>query len=530
MPSYFCLSIRFLNPAFHGRGEGNRPEWPPSPMRAFQALVAAAARKREARCFDALRWLEQQSAPLLIAAAAVVAETSYRISVPNNTRDLAAGAWARGNESDSGDANPATHRIMKSIRPMLLSSGDAVHYLWPLIEPMGEETPAHLPALEEVARSVAALGWGIDAAIGCGRVLSEEQAEALPGERWFPAAGATGNMLRLPKPGTLKALEERHAMFLNRIGRDGFMPPPLLIAYRTAGYRRAWDPVCRPVAAFALRKPDGSSGFRSFDTAPQALTLSGLLRHATKLAAQRSGWPEEAINSCVLGHGEARGEAHVSVGARRFAYLPLPGIEAGGAAKARAVGRIRRVLITTLMDGYEREIAWSRRALDGQDLIAEDTAQPVAVLDRIPEAESLVQMYTRPSSLWATVTPVVLPGYDDPAHYRRRLQEGIDAREQKKLLGKLYGRTDALLRKAITQGGLSQQLADHAKLEWRKVGFWAGAELADHYGVPQHLKRFSRLHVRIQWRDAQNNPIRVPGPICVGGGRFFGLGLFASAE
>jgi CRISPR-associated protein Csb2 len=98
------------------------------------------------------------------------------------------------------------------------------------------------------------------------------------------------------------------------------------------------------------------------------------------------------------------------------------------------------------------------------------------------------------------------------------------------LLDKLYSRIEALLRKAIMQAGFSQELADHANLEWRKVGFWAGAELADRYGVPQHLKCFPRFHVRIQWRDAQNKLVSIPGPICFGGGRFYGLGLFASAE
>jgi CRISPR-associated protein Csb2 len=52
--------------------------------------------------------------------------------------------------------------------------------------------------------------------------------------------------------------------------------------------------------------------------------------------------------------------------------------------------------------------------------------------------------------------------------------------------------------------------------------------LAERYGVPDHLKRFPRLHVMIQWRDAQGNPIQIAGPICIGGGRFYGLGLFAT--
>lgn len=39
----FCASFTLLDAAFHGRGDDGEPEWPPSPLRAFQALRAAAA-------------------------------------------------------------------------------------------------------------------------------------------------------------------------------------------------------------------------------------------------------------------------------------------------------------------------------------------------------------------------------------------------------------------------------------------------------------------------------------------------------
>ena len=45
MPSHFCLSVCFLDAAFHGRGDSGKSEWPPSPHRVFQALVAAGARQ-----------------------------------------------------------------------------------------------------------------------------------------------------------------------------------------------------------------------------------------------------------------------------------------------------------------------------------------------------------------------------------------------------------------------------------------------------------------------------------------------------
>jgi CRISPR-associated protein Csb2 len=100
--------------------------------------------------------------------------------------------------------------------------------------------------------------------------------------------------------------------------------------------------------------------------------------------------------------------------------------------------------------------------------------------------------------------------------------------EQKQLLSRLSDRIDGLVRKAIVQAGFSDVLAEHAVVDWRKVGYWPGVDLADRYGVPDHLKRFPRYHVRIGWRTAAGRPTRVPGPVCIGGGRFIGLGLFAS--
>lgn len=531
MPSHFGLSIRFLDPSFHGRRDGEEPEWPPSPLRVFQSLVAAAAARMRAegsspQVRSAMEWLERQAAPTLIAPVGL-AGVGYRLSVPNNAMDIVARAWCRGNESNSGDANPATHRAMKIVRPTRLVGGDGVHYLWPLTDPITNETRGHVGTLCEVACSVVALGWGVDMVVGHGAILSSEEADALPGERWLPSKGAGGSDLRVPRKGTLDALNDRYKRFLDRLRPDGFTAPPPLSAYATAGYRRVTDPPPRPVAAFSLLKLD-ASGFRAFDTARRALTVAGMMRHATRLAAQEAGWPDPRIKAYVLGHGEVKDAVdHVAVGPKRFAYLPLPSIEGRGEGGARVVGSVRRVLLSSFAEDCEAEMAWARRALSGQELVGEDK-RPVALLSLLPGNDKVVRHYTQPANSWSTVTPVVLPGHDDPAHYRQRLKHASCAEEQKQLLGCLDDRVDALLRRAIVHSGFSQALADHVELEWRRVGFWPGTDLAVRYGAPDHLKRFPRIHVRLHWRDAHERPIEVPGPICLGAGRFYGLGLFAA--
>ncbi len=541
MLTHFCISIRLLDRTFHGRKDRRLPEWPPSPLRVYQALVASASRMGEnglgaSDVQSALTWLEQRTTPSLIIAPQAYSYSpngkrhGYVLSAPNNVMDIVARAWARGNLSGTGDTDPATHRTMKTVHPVHLLEGDTVHYLWPLQNPIPSQARTHTDILTKIANHVVALGWGIDMAVGHAAVLPDEEVKALDGEWWIPGREGVEDGLRVPMSGTLNALINRHERFLKRVRQDGtFDPTPPLpeSAYRRIEYRRATDPPRRLVAAFSLLKPD-ASGFKPFDTVCSNLSLAGMMRHAVTCAARRAGWPESKIAAFVLGHRESKNENHVPVGSRRFVYLPLPSIEGRGEGKARVVGSVRRLMLTALCDDCENEIAWARRALSGRDLIDENSGQSAALLSLLPDNEKMVRCYVEPADTWATVTPVVLPGYDDPSHYRRRLKKGVAAEEQKRLLERLNDRVDGLLRNAIVQAGYSKELANHVELEWRKVGFWTGTDLADRYGVPDHLKRFPRIHVRLRWRDTQNRPVAIPGPICLGGGRFYGLGLFAA--
>lgn len=524
MIAHFGLTTRFLDPVFHGRRDGGEAEWPPSPLRAFQALVAAAAATRRLeKLSPALRWLERRAPPILIAPPGITG-SGYRLSVPNNAMDVVARAWSRGNESNAGDANPAIHRTMKAVRPTWLRGGDAVHYLWPVGDAIDEEVRAVLDQLGDLARSVVALGCGLDLVVGHGAAVSQEDVDQIQGERWLPVSQSHGSNLRIPRQGTLDDLIERHRHFLRRLGPDGatLTPPPPLSAFASIGYRRATDPPARPALAFALLTPDADRRC-SYDTARCALTVAGMVRHAARTAAEQAGWPEAKIGSFVLGHASG-----VPVGPQRFVYLPLPSIEARGQGKALVVGSVRRVLISAPSEGCSDEIAWARRAVSGQELIDEKRREPVALLSLIPTNDPVVRRYVEPAACWATVTPVVLPGYDDPGHYRRRLERATSPEESKDLLKRLDDRIDGLLRKAIVQAGFSQILAAHAELAWRKVCFWPRGDHADRYGVPDHLRRFPRFHVQVRFRDSDGRDIRIPGPICLGSGRFSGVGLFAA--
>ncbi|MDP1797732.1 MAG: type I-U CRISPR-associated protein Csb2 [Planctomycetaceae bacterium] len=519
MSDYLCLTVRFLQPYYHGLRDGGEAEWPPSPLRLYQALVAAAA----ARSHDnqptetdqsALRWLEQCPLPTVIAPEGTRSTAPYRMYVPNNAADLVAGAWVRGNLG----ASVAEHRTEKDVQPMHLH-GEAVHYLF---QSEGEDS-SHLTTLRSIARSITHLGWGVDMVVGDGAALSEGEARQLDGERWHPGTGATGVNLRVPVKGTFTALTSKHQAFLRRLSVDGFRPVPPLTAFEVVTYRREFEPPERTVTAFQLLDPEAEM-MRAFDTTRHTCRVAGMLRHVTGLAAVEARWDAERVSRVVFGHAGPRDTSDPScidpneegvisptpqsaddvVGANRLAYLPLPSLEFRG--KGLVVGSIRRALITSLGGNCRDEVRWTQRALSGRDLIGKQDGTSQALLAVIPQSEKMVQNYTKLAVTWSTVTPVILPGRDD--------------RSQRK--------AERLLRKAIRQAGFSELLAEHAEIEWRNVSFWPGGDLATRFFVPEHLRGYPRFHMRIVWKKSTTETVAMKGPICLGGGRHYGLGLFAA--
>ncbi|MDB5387907.1 MAG: cas5u6u [Planctomycetaceae bacterium] len=514
MNTVLCLTLRFLDPVpqFHGRSDDGKPEWPPSPLRLFQALLYAAGnrwRDNQFRDFalPALQWLEQVQ-PSVIAPSTAVDSFGYRMYVPNNSGDLMTAAWARGDTETS----MAKFRVEKDVRPTNLN-GDVIRFLFPL----SNGVCSHFEALQAITRSVTHLGWGIDMVAGNAELLTAAEVAELKGEVWQPAQDSKGTPLRVPIAGTLDALISKHHAFLGRISPDGFKPVPPLSAFRVVGYRRATEPPQRQFAAFSILKPDASA-MRSFDTLRRARDVAGMTRHAVAIAAHDQGWTEERIN--VFVHGKTPEGSKPPNGQDcpdRFQYLPLPTINHA----LKRVESIRRVLIAA-PPHCGQQIAWARRTMAGAELVNQDDV--AALLTILPGSDWVLRQYVEESRTWSTVTPVILPGYDDPDHLRRKLKECRDAETQKRYLARLDARMEELLRKAFRQAGYSRELIEQTQLEWREVGFRAGTEPASRYLPPENLNNVPRIHVRVRF------PSEVRGPVAVGSGRFRGFGLFAKAE
>jgi CRISPR-associated protein Csb2 len=158
------------------------------------------------------------------------------------------------------------------------------------------------------------------------------------------------------------------------------------------------------------------------------------------------------------------------------------------------------------------------------DLIDERTGEVQAVLAATSLDDRVLKRYVSESARWASVTPMLLPGHDDPGGLRERLRKAKGGDEQRSLIERIQKRRDGLVRKALRQAGFGDDLAFSAEIETRQTGFVAGVERASRFAVPSHLADAPRLHARITW------PVKVAGPVCIGRGRFSGVGLFAAVD
>ena len=498
MSDSLCISVTFLDGRFHGQADGGLPEWPPSPLRLFQAIVAANGPSlgNGGDIDAALRWLEHQPPPTLLTPPAQTGALCP-LYVPNNAMDLVAKQWVRGNTG----ASIAEHRTLKNVRPTLLAGGDTVHYVWPLSD-AAEGTPP-IDALAQAVERMVALGWGIDLVVAQARVLGADQTLAPELEHWEPASGASANALRCAVAGSLDGLMDRHAAFQDRLADGAFHPVPPLTAYRSVGYRRHGDPVGRPTACFELRKPDGSAYTYPVKRLIHVAGMTRCLAIKTMRQSPPSGdLPDGWLESYVAGHRSDAGEDH-----RQLSFIPLPSI-----GHRHTDPAVRRVMIVGPV-GDKRWVDHLARRLAGLTLVPDPkTGQangPPAMLVPATPSGTVFQRYHQPSRTWASATPVILPGNDDGKPTKTR----------------------KLIRKALEHAGIEQpcSITWHKQSKFPKIppaGPARRGQRATGFIRPGYLLRYSAVHLTLDFGETA----RQPGPMLIGAGRHCGLGVMAGGD
>jgi CRISPR-associated protein Csb2 len=519
MKPALCITFRFIQPfpLFHGSGDAGVPEWPPSPMRAFQALVNATSLRYRGRLLppevESALTLIETIRPSILAPNAQPSTVGYRAYVPHNQTDLVTAAWDRG----SNNASIASHRMEKDIRPIrITASAEAMpilHYLYPL-DASVTECERLLSVIRPCVRSISSLGWGIDQVVADAILLTETQAPDSSGYRWQPADQGR-HRLRVHRKGSLHALRQRHERFLTRLVNGKFTPVPPITALDVVRYAHEADPLPRPHAVFKLLNPNE-------DPAPypqsKLIHIAGMVRHLAIGAMTDAGADADFVNRVVRGKREpSAGDDH-----KQFSYVPLPSI-----GHEHADGIIRNVMLVAPI-GMERELIDLADRIDGQPLKPEGEfgeCKSDLTLTEVYRAE--LRLFTPPankfidthylgtSRIWQTVTPVILDG-----HNKKSKTDKPDA---------IARETEKLICKALQRAGIETP----CKFTWQAIAFLKNCFSAHKYDRngrhtgyhrPTHLKDLTAVHVQLTF----DHPI--PGPITIGAGRHCGLGTFTAVN
>lgn len=469
MPGAVCISATFLTGRYHGE------EWPPSPARLMQALVAGVKtggyRAFWPRVEAGLRWLEQRPAPTIFARPAN-RTTAYRLAVPNNDFDSVARDWAAGRTAD-----PAKLRTMKDVAPRAVDGAHPhVRYIWTLRD--GEDGSSVAESMGPLADCLYSLGWGIDMAYTTFE-LSQPSSDGY--DEWLPAS--VGTQLKVPVEGFLDDLEATYQAFTHRTETMNTDTRPTV--YRLQRYRQRGDSGC-PSVVFGLGLLDGSGqyskGWHS------VMEIAAWLRHAAA-EALRAERLEIDLDSYVLGHTDA-GER-----SQRMSFVPLSSI-----GHANADGRVRRVMLVEPQSAEGRAVERLGVKLPGAK-VTDERGAAVCTLEG-DDGSAVTRFYKRRARLWRSVTPVVLHGYNA-------------SRGNISLV-----KTEALLRRAFEMAGFPGETI--ASLAFQAAPLWSGVGAAAQMRVPKHLNGYPRCHVEVCFREP------VTGPVLAGIGRHYGIGAFAA--
>jgi CRISPR-associated protein Csb2 len=490
--THLLLTVRWLDDRYHGLlARGGPPEWPPSPYRLFQALVAGVARRREldSALGESLDWLQRLDPPLIIAPRSHPGQVVTRF-VPNN----------------DGDRKPDRQSRLtgKTFRPTVILDPPVIHYLWPI----GACDAEMERRIRYAARCLTIFGWGIDMAYADARLIGSDEIKTLFGIRWYPRPGVEQNrsLLRVPvvdpdtRENTLSDLRRSHQSALARIEHGR----PLNTAEEPKIFGRIYyeskeSLLGQPNVVFELRRGDGS-----FVAYPlyRLIHIAGMVRHLA-IEMMEKAPPDDVdhdwVQTYVAGHARAREVEH-----RQLSYLPIASI-----GHTHTDPSVRRVMIAAPL-GDDRFLEHLAIRLSGQQL------KPAlgTNLEHLPtlvhvRRDKVASLYTRPANAWASVTPVILPGHDD--HRSEKTRKLID--------------------RALAQSGIEQP----CKFEWGPFSLFTESLSAYKYDDekrrmsyvrPNHLLTQTAVHLRLYFDEG----IQVPGPLTIGAGRHCGFGVFAGMD
>lgn len=477
------ISVCLLDNRYLGFGD-----WPPSPFRLFQALVAGVYAGPNADLSEmekALRWLESLSQPVIAVPNARQSKTTTYY-VPRNNADA-----FKGNLDSAAKA-----RDPKEFKPWLLNERTDFLYFW-----FFEENCPYAEILVSMAELLYQFGRGDDMAYARAEILDSETAQQrlaeYTGVIYQPTPTSTGLSLRCPVGGqSLDSLIKRHEGQMQRLAGGFFKqpPPPIFdnVVYASPGRQ----------LLFEIREAGPGGSFL-----PQALeTISPLTEKIRDLVAVRLGpLGENLVERIILGRNARQADK-----AERIRIIPVPSI-----GHRHANQDIRRILVEVPANCPLKleDIEW---AFSGLNL----SVNPES--GEIPEFPGPILIAARDRSMlrhfgadtesdqryriWQTVTPLALP------IYRSSGKHGGDSRV----------RFEAKVAHAVLQALRHAGITNRAiVLKVQQEPFNPQGQRADAFSCGARFTHNRLYHVQLEFDQP------VAGPLLIGDGRYLGLGLFS---
>lgn len=476
--SSLLLTIQFHDDRYHGLHEDKRPEWPPSPARLFQALVAGAARGKTLDPEDcaALSWLETLPPPV-IAAPPARRGRPYDTFVPNNDLDAKGGDPARVAEIRAG----------KRIQPMLLSERVCLLYLFRY-----EQNGALADHVVSIAGQLYQLGRGVDMAWAQGAIVGYDEAERRLRE-WrgaihLPHKGNSGTFMDCPTRGTLESLIERFRETAVRFRSSGnvvtFAQPPRVrfqrVAYDSKPTRLLYD----------LRDTGNPSPLHPWSQSGAAQLVEAVRDGAAARLAGALPAEKQAIERVFIGRGATEADK-----TQRIRIIPLPSI-----GHPHADYGIRRLLVEIPPDVplATGDIGWAFSGLAIDQVVLAPAADQAMLTHYGVGGDAFHR--------WRTVTPAVL---QVPRVHGRR--SGIERNMNQ-------ARVADAVKQGLRHAGVR---ARTESILVQREPFESNGALAKAFAAGTRFDPQKLWHVEIGFAES------VRAPLLLGDGRYLGLGLMA---
>ena len=504
MKHALLVTVRFHDGRYHGLDNRKASEWPPSPSRLFQALMAGAAKGAlvPVETQAALDWLEMLPPPAIAAPRGLVGKRFVNF-VPNNDLDA---VLSKGKEPDLEKAVAKT-RVGKQFQPIHFDSSTPILYCWRF-----DDGESQAKAICDAANGLYQLGRGIDMAWAEAAVIDSDEADrrllSHGGIVYRPAGnGSAQRELLCPRPGLRHDLTEQFNGTRAQFRTGGTNRKPVLLYVQPPKPRLSKVAYGAPARRFVfeLRPGDDQSSF----AAQELRSAAELVQEVRDEAAARlsDALPDMAdeVERYLIGRGarDADKEARVRI-------VPIPSV--GGDHADLAIRRLVAYVPQSCPIAAD-DLAWSFAQVawaDAGGVISKEL--------RRTDDDRMAKRFEWRSRRWRSLTPLALPSVRRyPIEPDRRSGKAKGAAER----AAEEARASAAVRLALRHAGTD---ATVVKVQVQREPFHHRGERAESFGPGTRFGNDALWHADVMFTEP------VAGPLLLGDGRFIGLGLMHPHE